>query len=283
MIGLAERTPFGGLTVPDGVRVVEIGAAVGPLTALHAPPSGRSRGTVLIVPGFTGSKEDHLRLLPLLAARGWDAYSYSQRGQADSAAPVGVDRYTLEALAADAIEVAGIVGGGAPVHLVGHSLGGVVARAAAIEAPAAIASLVLLCSGPRGWAGRHSDTEHLAANGGTDAIWNRDNPHTVGLADDELEPFAAFLRMRMHLTSDDNIVAGARILQSESDTTQELAATGIRTLVAHGVWDDKWPIEWQREMAERLGARYAVIPDSYHSPNLENPQATAELLDDFWG
>jgi pimeloyl-ACP methyl ester carboxylesterase len=36
-------------------------------------------------------------------------------------------------------------------------------------------------------------------------------------------------------------------------------------------------------MAGVLDARYAIIPEAAHSPQLENPEATADLLDEFWG
>ncbi|MBB2968272.1 alpha/beta fold hydrolase [Leifsonia aquatica] len=277
----APLPPFGALPVPPGVDVVGLPARVGTLTAFHAAPAGDSRGTVLIVPGFTGSKEDFRVFLPLLAARGWDAWAYSQRGQADSAAPAGVEAYTLDAFAADAVEVAGLVGGGSPVHLVGHSFGGVVARAAVVASPASFASLTMLCSGPHGWPGRHQETTDTVAEAGSIGLWYRDNPHTRGLADDALEPELAFLRLRAVHTSSDNLLAGAEILRSEEDTTGELRATGVPVLVTHGEHDDKWPIASQRDMAERLGARYAVIPGGAHSPQLEAPEATLDALDGF--
>jgi pimeloyl-ACP methyl ester carboxylesterase len=35
-------------------------------------------------------------------------------------------------------------------------------------------------------------------------------------------------------------------------------------------------------MAQRLGARHEVIDNSIHSPAVENPQRTVEVLVDFW-
>jgi pimeloyl-ACP methyl ester carboxylesterase len=35
-------------------------------------------------------------------------------------------------------------------------------------------------------------------------------------------------------------------------------------------------------MAQRLGAEHVVIRDAMHSPNSENPAATATALLDFW-
>lgn len=275
--------PFGALPVPAGVDVVGLPARVGALTAFHAAPAGAARGTVLVVPGFTGSKEDFREFLPLLAERGWDAWAYSQRGQADSAAPAGVETYSLDALAADAVEVARLVGDGRPVHLVGHSLGGVVTRAAVIASPDAFASLTMLCSGPHGWPGRHQDTTDTVEASGSEGLWYRDNPGTRGLPDDALDPEMAFLRLRAERTSSDNLLAGAEILRSEDDTTDALRATGVPVLVAHGEHDDKWPIAAQHDMAERLGARYAVLPGGAHSPQLEAPTATRDALDGFFG
>ncbi|GAB3585767.1 alpha/beta hydrolase [Leifsonia lichenia] len=283
MTAFASVAPFGALPVPAGVEVVGIPAAVGTLTALHAPATGArdARGTVLFVPGFTGSKEDFRTFLPLLAAEGWDVWAYSQRGQADSAAPSGVESYRLDALAADTVEVARLIGDGQAVHLIGHSLGGVVAREATIAAPDAFASFTMLCSGPTGWPGRHQQTTDTVSESGSIGLWNRDNPHTVGQSDSALTPDEAFLRLRAERTSSDNLLAGAEILRADHDTTDALRASGVPVLVAHGEFDDAWPIPMQQHMAERLGASYAVIEGGHHSPQLEAPEATVSALTTF--
>jgi pimeloyl-ACP methyl ester carboxylesterase len=269
------------MPIRAGSDAVALDLPVGALTALHASPSRPPAGTVLWVPGFTGSKEDAHEILPRLADAGWDSWAYSQRGQADSAQPAD-DDYSLDALAADAVAVAAIVGAGAPVHLIGHSLGGVVARAAVIRAPGAFASLTMLCSGPKGWPGRHDDTTATVSAAGSLGLWQRDNPDEIDASDAEIGAFEAFFRHRAAATADQNLLQGAEILRSESDTTDELRATGVPVLVAHGESDDKWPIDWQRDMAERLGARYAVIPGGAHSPQAEAPEDTLAALVSFY-
>jgi pimeloyl-ACP methyl ester carboxylesterase len=71
-------------------------------------------------------------------------------------------------------------------------------------------------------------------------------------------------------------------LRREPDRVVALAATGVPTLVLHGVGDDAWPPAVQQDMAVRLGAAHVVIPDAAHSPAVENPAATASALVDFW-
>ncbi|SEE37930.1 Lysophospholipase, alpha-beta hydrolase superfamily [Arthrobacter alpinus] len=279
---LPQLDAFGAPAVPSGVAVLGIPASIGQLTAYHAQAVGEPRGTVLFVPGFTGSKEDFRDFLPLLSALGWDVWAYSQRGQGDSVGPVGAGNYSLELFAADVFEVAAIVGNGAPVHLLGHSFGGIVAPEAVIAHPEAFLSLTVLCSGPNGWAGRHAETSEILAEGGSMGLWNRNNPHTVGQADELLTPDMAFLRLRAARTSSDNLRAGAYILRTHVDRSVEIAAAGLPVLIAHGEFDDAWPIEAQRAMAVRIGADYQVIPGGAHSPQLEAPGATVAILDRFW-
>ncbi|WP_298802533.1 alpha/beta fold hydrolase [uncultured Pseudokineococcus sp.] len=303
--GVRPGAPFGGLPLPDGVEPLVLEVAVGRLTALRARPrdeDGRpapARGTAVLVPGFTGSKEDFLALLPLLAARGWDAWAYSQRGQADSARSpddAGAGRgtgYLLADLAADAVEVVRLVGGARPprgagrplpgVHLLGHSFGGVVARAAALAAPELLADLVLLCSGPHGWLGRKADLPPRLAAAGGRSLWALDNPGLAERDPRDLEPLDAFLRERSERTSTAALLGAVAVLADTADPTEELAGTGLPVLVAHGEDDDAWPQAWQRAMTARLGARHEVVAGAGHLPNAENPGATAALLDDFWG
>jgi pimeloyl-ACP methyl ester carboxylesterase len=269
---------FGNLSLPPELELFGIPTPAGILTAFRAPAVGRRRGIALFVPGFTGSKEDFRILLPRIAALGWDAVSYSHRGQADSAAPVGIENYDLPHLAADAQLVAEYLGASSePVHVVGHSLGGLVARAAAIANPALFADVTLLCSGPGGRDGVHqADAEYATAHGLL-ALWQRSHP-----APSELSERDEFERDRFAASSLDNYLGLTRILHTTPDSTVALAATKLPTLVAHGDADDAWPISAQRQMAERLGAVYRDIPHAGHLPNIDNPDYTAAVLADFW-
>ena len=279
---MTGNTAFGGQPLPDGVTCLELALAVGKLTALHAPAHETPRGTILVIPGFTGAKEDYVDLLALLSEEGWDCWAYSQRGQADSAAPAGVDAYLLADFAGDAIEVARLVGEGEPVHVLGHSFGGLVARAATIESPDTFLSLTMLCSGPRGWGNLLPDPRPVIAAGGALALWARDNPDLAQVPADDLSATDARIRLRAARTSDENLHSAAGILRTAADTTAELRATGVPVHIIHGEFDDVWPIEWQRDNAIELGATYSVIDGGGHCPQEDLPRPTAAQLLPFW-
>src|ERR687889_92925 len=119
----------------------------GPLTALDTGGDGE-RGTVLLVAGFTGSKEDFAPLLRPLCTAGYRVVALDQRGQYESPGPDDVGRYSVAELAADLIAVARVLRAESPagLHLVGHSFGGLVSRAAVLADPSVFTSLTLLGS-----------------------------------------------------------------------------------------------------------------------------------------
>jgi pimeloyl-ACP methyl ester carboxylesterase len=265
-----------------GVRLEILPAPRGPLTALVREPSGPPRSTVLLVPGYTGSKEDFRALMAPLAEAGHRAVALDQRGQFQSPGTDDPAAYTTTALGEDLLAVVEELGGD-PVHLLGHSFGGLVARAAVLARPRAFRSLTLMGSGPAGLTGPRVAVlplmrplleqgmpvlvEAMDALNAADQRW---------LALDA--SVQAFLRDRMLASSARALIAMADALTGEPDRVQELRETGLPVLVLHGEDDDAWTPQLQTEMAERLGAAHAVIPDAAHSPAVENPEPTAKAL-----
>lgn len=255
--------------------------SAGPVAVLSAgdgPP-------VLFVPGYTGTKEDFLPLLPLLAAAGLRAVAMDLPGQYETPGPDRIEGYTPDALAAALLAVAAQLG---RPHLVGHSFGGLVARAAVIAAPDAARSLVLLDSGPAAIGGnrreRMAALEPLLAAGGLPAVY--DALQTVAAADPAWvalpAELKAFLRKRFLAGSAVGLRGMGDALRSEPDRTETVKATGIPLLVAYGEHDDAWAPAVQAEMAARLGAETVVIADAIHSPAVQQPGPTARALLDFW-
>jgi pimeloyl-ACP methyl ester carboxylesterase len=283
--------PF--VDLPPHTAAVQLPTAGGPLAALRAtPPDGVSgHGITVLVPGYTGSKEDFIAVMAPLAETGYEVLALDQRGQNESAGPDDPDAYTLPRLAADLADVvAGLTDTAAParIHLVGHSFGGLVARDYALAHPDRIRTLALLDSGPAAIPGRSAEQAKLlsaAATFMTSAeIWTEMQKLAVAEgAPQHPDPnVRAFLQQRFE-NNDTAMLAGmGTSILSATDRTAELAAAGFRLLVAAGVGDDAWPVVLQKEMATRLGTDLVLIEDAAHSPAAENPAATARLLAGFW-
>jgi pimeloyl-ACP methyl ester carboxylesterase len=255
-----------------------------PIAALQSGPAdGRP---VLLVPGYTGSKEDFGPILDPLGDVGFRVTAIDLPGQFESPGPSAVDGYTPDRLGA----VVGAVGArlGGPVRLLGHSFGGLVARAAVIGGPEHFESLVLLCSGPAELGGGRRTTmdglEPVLAASGVPGLYRAMQVAAEADPAYVVPPpeVAEFQQMRFLNGSPAMLQGMADSLRGEPDRVAELAATGVPVLVAHGVDDDAWPLAEQKDMAQRLGGRYEVIPAAAHSPAVENPAATIALLTKFW-
>ncbi len=260
----------------------------GPLAGLDTGGDG-ARGTVLMVAGYTGSKEDFAPLLAPLSAAGYRVVAIDQRGQFESPGPDDPARYSVTELAEDLLAVARVLADetGVP-HLLGHSFGGLVARAAVLADPSAVRSLTLLGSGPSELVGpRVALLDHLGPlldEGGVPLV--HETLEQLAMTDPKAQavpaPTRAFYARRFLANNAAGLRGMADAMTSEPDRVAELAATGVPVLVAHGVADDAWTPAAQADMARRLGARYAVIPGSIHSPAVENPPETLRLLLEFW-
>lgn len=284
--------PF--LDLPDTARAGRAGTVRGEFAYLDAvPAAGRQVvGTALLVPGFTGGKEDFIALLEPLARRGYRVLAFDQRGQYETPGPRDdAAAYAREELVADLWALLDGVADGERVHLVGHSFGGLVARSAALDDPSRLASLTLMSTGPS--AVRDAETARLLmledALGSLtlQQVWDgmRQLDAEAGVRPPADPRVAAYLRTRWLANSPAGLAAVARQLRTEPDLTEALAkcvAGGLRALVLSGARDYAWPVAWQAETARRLGVPHVVVDDAAHSPNAEQPEATAKGLADFW-
>ncbi|MBS2551366.1 alpha/beta fold hydrolase [Catenulispora sp. NL8] len=307
--------PF--VDLPPHTQAIQLPTAGGPLAALRAtPPEGVSRqGIAVLVPGYTGSKEDFIAVLAPLAQAGYEAVAIDQRGQNESAGPEDPKAYTLPRLAADLGDVLDALSdttghanaatdadtgtgtgtdtgtnadGAARIHIMGHSFGGLVAREYALARPTRVRTLAILDSGPAAIPGRSAEQAKLlvaAASFMTSAeIWAEMQKMAAaeGAPGHPDECVRDFLQRRFEHNDTGMLVGMGTAILSATDRTAELAAAGLPILVAAGAGDDAWPVGLQKEMATRLGADFVVIEDAAHSPAAENPAVTAKVLADFW-
>jgi pimeloyl-ACP methyl ester carboxylesterase len=290
------------LGLPDGVRRLTVDTARGPFAALEALPAAgvAEHQPALLIPGYTGSKEDFLPVLGPLAQAGRRVIAIDMRGQYESPAAADAGGYDLAALAADVAGIADTLDGhdgparpGAPrIHLLGHSFGGLVAQELLLGQAARIGSLTLMSSGPGALTGpRAAVLRAILAELGP-ALPNGLHAEVKRLWDTQLEPAAVadgvpsdvidFLRTRMLSSCPIGLWSMARGLLACPDRTAALAAAGAPLLVVYGENDDAWAPSIQDDMAQRLGAQRVCIPGAAHSPAVEAPETVASTVTAFW-
>ncbi|MFF4366202.1 alpha/beta fold hydrolase [Streptomyces sp. NPDC001594] len=274
------------LTLPPAARAHRLTTSRGEFAVHEAGEP--VHGTALLVPGFTGSKEDFIALLEPLAAAGFRVVAVDGRGQHESPGPREESAYELHELALDLLSQATALDAPGPLHLVGHSLGGLVSRAAVLRDPSPFASLTLMSSGPAAITEEQQARTKLlvaaleAMRDDMSAIWEAMRAQDPADAVPDSPELAAFLRDRWLATVPEQLITTGRILVSEPDRVAELAAVPLPKLVLSGVVDYAWPVSLMDEMAARLTASRIVIEGAEHSPNAENPQLTAASLATFW-
>jgi pimeloyl-ACP methyl ester carboxylesterase len=276
------------LQLPEGVQKTSVTTTRGVFAALEAVPvtGPADRAPALLVPGYTGSKEDFILILERLAAAGRQVISVDQRGQYETPGSDDPADYQFAALGAD---VAALMAATGARHLLGHSFGGLVARETVLgdHQPS---TFTLMSSGPSALEGeRATELRGMLSVLGTEVTAQRVRAIWEGY----LEPQAvasgtpaavvAFLRERMLRSSAAGLMEMGLQLLTAPDKTDELAKAGdFPVLVLYGEDDNAWSPPTQEEMASRVGAERVCIPGAAHSPAVEAPATTADALTAFW-
>ncbi|MFB7912699.1 alpha/beta fold hydrolase [Streptomyces sp. NPDC056061] len=272
-------------TPPPCARAHRLGTARGDFAVLDASPHGATRGTALLLPGFTGSKEDFIALLEPLTDAGYRIVAVDGRGQYETDGTDRPETYAQHELARDVLAQAAALDAGdeGGVHLVGHSLGGQIARAAVLLDASPFRSLTLMSSGPA----QVTEAQQAKVKLLGDAlakltmaeVWEAMralDPPEDATTDGEA------LRRRWLRHRPAQLIATGRQLTVEPDRVAELAATALPVHVLSGVRDDTWPVPLLDDMARRLGAHRTRIDGAEHSPNTDRPEPTARALASFW-
>ncbi|MFC5791323.1 alpha/beta fold hydrolase [Agromyces tardus] len=262
---------------PAGTVRTHFDAPSGRLAHVALGPESGPR--VVLVPGATGSKEDFVLVMPLLAAAGYRVESYDLAGQYESAeaGPWNLTppraHYDERLFLDDLFAV--LDAGAGNAHVLGYSFAGTIAELALLERPDRFASLTLLSAPPEhGQAFRGIkrigpiSAFTSARQGAALMLWGiRNNLNRV-------PPLRfAFVRERFRLTRRESVDDIIGLMMRTPDLRERLAAAPVPKLVAVGE-HDLWPRELHERFARAIGARVAVYPAG-HSPCEESPHQLA--------
>lgn len=249
------------------------------------PSDGAADGArpLVLVHGWTGSKEDFDPVLEVLSAER-RVVAPDLPGHGGTPTPAGATaadhdvattaRWVVALL--DALDLG-------EVHLLGHSLGGLVAQRVAYLASERLASLTLVGSGigavGEATADRILRVALTARDEGMDAAWAVVVDGADGGGGD---PREAFVRRRFLAMDPEVVLGGARALTTAAPLGAFLRGIDLPVLVCHGEGDEAWLPHEQRLAARTIaGAVYRVVPDAMHSPAVENPRGLLDVLVPF--
>ena len=247
---------------------------------IHYAEQGDPEGEpILFVHGWPDSWFSYSRVLPLLTPA-YHAYAIDQRGFGDSERPAA--GYSIDQFAADAVAFLDAVGVGRAT-LVGHSMGGFIARRVAETCPERVRRLVLIGSAVTTVNAVMLEVQAVA-RGLTDPIplaFVREfqastihvpvpEPFFEGLVAESLKAPAHVWRSAF-----DGLLA--------FDDAGQLGRITAQTLI---LWGERDALFSRQEEQERLvaaipNARLTVYPETGHSPNWERPERVADDLDTF--
>jgi pimeloyl-ACP methyl ester carboxylesterase len=193
--------------------------------------------------------------------------------------------FTIADLAADAVGLLDALGIGT-AHMVGISMGGMIAQELALAHPERIRTLTIgasYCGGPEGTLMAPEDLQMLGAayaSGEPErvfrAMWE------INLSPDfraEDSRFAAFAEMGSALPAPQAVVLQQMQACAAHNTSERLSQTSLPTLVIHGDVDRLLGYANGRQIAALIpGARLETLEDVGHMFWWEQPQRSAELI-----
>ena len=238
---------------------------------------------VVLVMGLGYPSDMWFRVTPALVAGGYRVLRLDNRGAGRTGDAPGAP-YTVETMAADVLAVLDAAGEES-AHVVGVSMGGLVAQEIGLSAPGRARSLVLGCT-HAGAATAEWDREALALLADRGNLTPRESAersipfnYAEGTPRERIEEDWA---VRLPLA------ATAAGYQAQANGTsawsglERLPSLRIPTLVVHGEQDRLVPVANGRRIAKAVpGAELTVLADANHLFLTDQPERTTEILLDW--
>ncbi|MBV9611647.1 MAG: alpha/beta fold hydrolase, partial [Acidobacteriaceae bacterium] len=251
------------------------------LTRLYWEQHG-SGPPVLLIMGLSFTHEMWFRVLPNLLPR-YRTLLFDNRGMGRSDCPRGP--YSIRQMAADAVAVLDAAGLSS-AHVVGASMGGMIAQELALTYPERVRSLVLGCTTYSGLLGKWPHFRHVPHPLQWPRATRLDRERALrSLLYAEATPTERIeedlaVRCGCTWTYKGFLNQLAAILRWNA--YRRLPRIQVPTLVIHGAEDHLVPPHNGRVIASRIpGARWELIPHAGHILITDQPERTTRLLLDF--
>ena len=253
-------------------------------TQLHYERGGTGE-PLLMVMGMGGTAKHWGGPFTTLIERDFDALRYDHRGIGASGRLEGeltIARLAADALALlDALELE-------RVHVLGISMGGMVAQELTLRAPERVATLTLGCTWAGGPNGRFTDPEVGSAL--REATLSGDPRHAIRTAWEfnfseryraEESRFDAFYELVRDLRAPVPVLAAQAVACATHDTSARLEQVSAPTLVVHGTEDRILDAANATAIASAIPqARLELLPGVGHMFFWEQPERCAQLVRD---
>jgi 3-oxoadipate enol-lactonase len=244
---------------------------------------------LVLVHGFGGAKEDFADHVATLAEHS-RVVTFDHRGHGDSDAPPQPGDYSLDRLAADVIGVTTALGI-MRFRLLGHSMGGMVARRVALEHPELLDALVLMNTSPGAPPDMDAEIVELAIGlaleqgmAALKVVWDAFAPLGTPAHERLLVERPGYREFGDRKFASLSPVMWATMLREicdQPDQLDRLAGVRCPTLVVVGEQDRTFLASSSAIAGAIPGASLEVIADAGHSPQFENPDLWFAALDGF--
>jgi len=273
--------------------------AVAPTAALSASGVAENDGTwlswraygegepVLMIMGFMGSSRAWFRLLPHVARR-HRAIVFDNRGTGDSDRPRGL--FTMDDFVEDAIAVLDAAGEDS-AHVLGVSMGGMIAQHLALAHPGRVRSLALCCTHPGAQRRDGRPPWRMVASialrpfvgpGGTFRIV-APLLYSERTRTEHRDRLEADLRMRAQEVTPAHTALGQGAAIFRHDTRKRLADLQMPVLIVHGEEDRLVPVENAYELARLIPhAELKILANAGHLLGTDAEQETTGAVLGFF-
>lgn len=248
---------------------------------------GKGKETVLLIMGLGGRAADWGERFPEQLAERYRVVRMDNRGTGSSTA--SDEPFTLEDLAADAVKVLDAVDA-ARAHVVGVSMGGMIAQLVGLEHASRCRSLVLLSTHFGGLEVVPPTPQALELfqppRGTTPEAITRRSMITLtapGFARARPDVIEDLVRAAVREPTSRRVFSTQLNAILASDRSSRLADLRVPTLVVHGDKDLLIPVDNGRSLAARIpGSRLVILDDCGHFPASEKAEPLADLVLGFF-